>query len=191
MNEFSEFDYFVTKTFADRDIEKDPVRMKQFVLSKLGNVSDKIKAVFENTDLNSMVCSPLRFRHPWELLWGNISKDNVCVAGDALHPMTPDLGQGGCSAMEDGVVLARVLAEGLREKQENAEEIEYQRIKTALGKFAKERRWRGFDLICTSYMVGYIQQSEGIGMNFLRDNILAKFLAGTLLKKASFDCGKL
>ncbi|KAL2459983.1 26S proteasome non-ATPase regulatory subunit 3A [Abeliophyllum distichum] len=71
--------------------------------------------------------------------------------------MTPDLGQGGCSAIEDGVVLARVLAEGMKEnsktvKQENAEEIEYQRIKAALGKFAKERRWRGFDLISTAYM---------------------------------------
>ncbi|KAL2476949.1 FAD/NAD(P)-binding oxidoreductase family protein [Forsythia ovata] len=180
----------------DKDIEEDPVRMKQFVLSKLGKVSDKIRAVFENTDLNSMLCSPLRFRHPWELLWGNISKDNVCVAGDALHPMTPDLGQGGCSAIEDGLVLARVLAEGMREnsksvKQENAEEIEYQRIKAALGKFAKERRWRGFDLISTAYMVGFIQQSDGVLMNFLRDNIMAKFLARTLLNKASFDCGKL
>jgi 2-polyprenyl-6-methoxyphenol hydroxylase-like FAD-dependent oxidoreductase len=32
----------------------------------------------------------------------------VTVCGDALHPMTPNLGQGGCSALEDAVVLARV-----------------------------------------------------------------------------------
>ncbi|KAL2459962.1 FAD/NAD(P)-binding oxidoreductase family protein [Abeliophyllum distichum] len=61
----------------DKDIEEDPVRMKQFVLSKLGKVSENIRVVFENTNLNNMLCSPLRFRHPWELLWGNISKDNV------------------------------------------------------------------------------------------------------------------
>jgi len=31
--------------------------------------------------------------------------------------MTPDIGQGGCSALEDGVVLARCLAEALNEKE--------------------------------------------------------------------------
>lgn len=50
------------------------------------------------------------------MLWGDISRGNACVAGDALHPMTPDIGQGGCSALEDGVVLARCLAEALNKK---------------------------------------------------------------------------
>jgi len=40
------------------------------------------------------------------VLLGNISRRHACVAGDALHPMTPDIiGQGGCSALEDRVVL--------------------------------------------------------------------------------------
>ena len=29
------------------------------------------------------------------------------MAVDAMHHMTPDLGQGGCSALEDAVVLGR------------------------------------------------------------------------------------
>jgi len=29
------------------------------------------------------------------------------MIGDAIHPTTPNLGQGGCLAMEDAVVLAR------------------------------------------------------------------------------------
>jgi 2-polyprenyl-6-methoxyphenol hydroxylase-like FAD-dependent oxidoreductase len=33
----------------------------------------------------------------------------VALIGDAAHPMTPDLGQGGCQAVEDGVVLARLV----------------------------------------------------------------------------------
>ncbi len=34
----------------------------------------------------------------------------VTLLGDAAHPMTPNLGQGACQAIEDAVVLARALA---------------------------------------------------------------------------------
>lgn len=36
----------------------------------------------------------------------------VALLGDAAHPMTPDLGQGGSQSIEDAVVLAKLLAEG-------------------------------------------------------------------------------
>ena len=36
--------------------------------------------------------------------WGN---GRVTLLGDAIHPTTPNLGQGGCQAMEDALVLAR------------------------------------------------------------------------------------
>lgn len=36
--------------------------------------------------------------------WGN---GHVTLLGDAIHPTTPNLGQGGCQAMEDALVLAR------------------------------------------------------------------------------------
>lgn len=35
----------------------------------------------------------------------------VALLGDAAHPMTPDLGQGGSQSIEDAVVLAKLLAE--------------------------------------------------------------------------------
>jgi 2-polyprenyl-6-methoxyphenol hydroxylase-like FAD-dependent oxidoreductase len=38
-------------------------------------------------------------------------KGNVALVGDAAHAMTPDLGQGGCQALEDAVVLGRVLTD--------------------------------------------------------------------------------
>jgi 2-polyprenyl-6-methoxyphenol hydroxylase-like FAD-dependent oxidoreductase len=41
---------------------------------------------------------------PSRLCWGR-----VALIGDAAHPVTPDLGQGGCLAIEDAVVLARCL----------------------------------------------------------------------------------
>ena len=33
---------------------------------------------------------------------------NVVMIGDAVHPMMPNLGQGGCQAIEDAYVLAQV-----------------------------------------------------------------------------------
>jgi FAD-dependent urate hydroxylase len=36
-------------------------------------------------------------------------RNNVALIGDAAHTMSPDLGQGGCQAMEDALVLTRSL----------------------------------------------------------------------------------
>ncbi|XP_024032349.1 monooxygenase 2-like [Morus notabilis] len=149
--------------------------------------------------MDAFLSSPLRYRHPWELLWGNISKGNVCVTGDALiHPMTPDLGQGRRVALEDGVVLARCLGEVLlkskshkgKAKSEGGDE-EYKNIEKGLKKYASERRWRSNDIVATGYVVGFIQGSDGKIISFLRDKFLAPIMAGLLLKKAKYDCGKL
>lgn len=186
------FSFFVVpkhSLFADEELEDNPVKIKQFVLSK---VPEQVKAVVENTPLDYITASPLRFRHPWEILRGNISKGSVCVAGDALHPMTPDIGQGGCSALEDGIVLARCIAETLKNKEKACEEREeFMMIEMGLKKFADERRWRSFQLISTAYVVGFIQQKDGMIVNLLRDKILSVFLGSLLMKIADFDCGKL
>lgn len=163
------------------------------MLSRLGKVPDEVRSLIENYELDGFISLPLRYRHPWELLWGNISKGNVCVAGDALHPLTPDMGQGGCSALEDGVVLARCLAEALLKEPtgETKEKDEYKRIEVGLKKYARERAWRSIELISASYMAGFIQESHGKMMTFLRDKALVGFLAAFQLKVAEFDCGKL
>jgi 2-polyprenyl-6-methoxyphenol hydroxylase-like FAD-dependent oxidoreductase len=41
-----------------------------------------------------------------------LHRGRVAVLGDAAHPMTPDLGQGGSQSIEDAVVLARLVAGG-------------------------------------------------------------------------------
>ncbi|KAI6701023.1 hypothetical protein NL676_015347 [Syzygium grande] len=176
-------------SMSSQEMEENPAKVKQFVLSKLGKVADNFKAVIRDTDLANLALGPLRFRHPWDILWGRISKSNVCVAGDAFHPMTPDIGQGGCSALEDGVILARCLGEALRDKQGIRSE-EHERIEMGLQNYAKERRWRAFELISTAYMVGYIQTSNGKILSFLRSK-LGGFFASQQLRIASFDCGKL
>ncbi|KAB1207521.1 3-hydroxybenzoate 6-hydroxylase 1 [Morella rubra] len=192
--------WYVTWTPSNKEEEQeqDPAKIKQLVLSRLGKVPDQVRALIENYELEGFVPLPLRYRHPWELLWGNISKGNVCVAGDALHPMTADMGQGACSALEDSVVLARCLAEALLQEpngktKEQCEEgkEENKRIELGLKKYAKERTWRSIEIISVSYIAGFIQESSGKMMTLMRDKALAGFLSGFLLKIPDFDCGKL
>jgi 2-polyprenyl-6-methoxyphenol hydroxylase-like FAD-dependent oxidoreductase len=47
------------------------------------------------------------YDRPASASWG---AGRVALLGDAIHPMTPNLGQGGCIAIEDAAVLARCLA---------------------------------------------------------------------------------
>ncbi|KAL5731214.1 hypothetical protein ACHQM5_003964 [Ranunculus cassubicifolius] len=189
--------WFFTYSLQSKDQgateEMEPSKMKQFVLENLGTVAKEVVEVVEKTSLDCFLSSPLKFRNPLNLLWpGAIYKENVCVTGDALHAMTPDLGQGACAALEDGVVLARCLADVFSTKKKvSGEEEEHTRIRNGLKKFAEERKWRSFRLIATAYFVGEIQQSSGKIINFLRDKILSPYLVAMLLRRADFDCGKL
>ncbi|KAF3965102.1 hypothetical protein CMV_010681 [Castanea mollissima] len=94
--------------------------------------------------------------------------------------MIPDIGQGGCAALEDSVVLARCLAKALsgktskesKEKDER-EMDEYKRIEMGLKKCAKERKWGSIELISTAYIVGLIQQSNDKILAFLSQDQVA------------------
>ncbi|RLN38653.1 FAD-dependent urate hydroxylase-like isoform X1 [Panicum miliaceum] len=105
----------VSCVIADKGVIESGAKLKQFVLANLAalKVPPKSLAVIERSETSDVFAVPLRFRPPLSLLTASISKGGVCVAGDALHPMTPDLGQGGCAALEDSVVLARCLGEAV------------------------------------------------------------------------------
>ncbi|KAK3032185.1 hypothetical protein RJ639_035897 [Escallonia herrerae] len=113
--------------------------------------------VARHADLSTLTMSPLMLRLPWDIIFGNAHKGTITVAGDAMHPMTPDLGEGGGSSLEDAVVLGchigeSVVANGRLVPREAANAIE---------KYVKERRWRAAWLISGSYLAGWAQQDGG------------------------------
>lgn len=58
------------------------------------------------TDLSTITRTDCYDRPP-SARWGH---GRITLLGDAAHPMTPNLGQGGCQAIESAVVLGRILA---------------------------------------------------------------------------------
>lgn len=165
--------------------------MRSHVLAKLRAAKIPAHAldVIERSEMSGVVSSPLRFRSPLSLVRGSIARRGVCVAGDAFHPMTPELGQGGCSALEDGVVLARCLGDAFAAA--SGEDDDKEGIDAALEKYAEARRWRGVQLITGSYVVGFIQQSNNAVIKFLREKFLSGVLAKVLVSMADYDCGTL
>jgi 2-polyprenyl-6-methoxyphenol hydroxylase-like FAD-dependent oxidoreductase len=78
---------------------------KGTLLGRLRDWHAPIPALIAATDPAAILRNDI-YDRPALKTW---SAGRVTLLGDAAHPMTPNLGQGGCQAIEDAVVLARVL----------------------------------------------------------------------------------
>jgi 2-polyprenyl-6-methoxyphenol hydroxylase-like FAD-dependent oxidoreductase len=89
--------------------------------------------------------------------WG---RGRMTLLGDAIHPTTPNLGQGGCLAMEDALVLARCF-----EKYGASEE--------SLRKYERARYKRTSAISAYSRYYGIVGQWENVWARGLRRTALA------------------
>ena len=89
--------------------------------------------------------------------WGS---GRVTLLGDAIHPTTPNLGQGGCLAMEDALVLARCFEE-------------YGATEEALRKYENCRYRRTAAIVKYSRYYGRAGQSANIFIRGLKTSILS------------------
>jgi 2-polyprenyl-6-methoxyphenol hydroxylase and related FAD-dependent oxidoreductases len=89
--------------------------------------------------------------------WGT---GQMTLLGDAIHPTTPNLGQGGCLAMEDAFVLARCFAK-------------YGASEEALRRYEQGRYKRTTALSRYSRFYGSIGQWESVWANGLRRTALS------------------
>ncbi|WP_163989117.1 FAD-dependent monooxygenase [Pyxidicoccus caerfyrddinensis] len=86
------------------------------------------------------------------------SHGRVTLLGDAAHPMTPNLGQGGCQAIEDAVVLSECLSTDAD-------------VTRALITYEQRRRERANQLVLRSWRLGQLAQMESPTGRFLRDSL--------------------
>ncbi len=90
----------------------------------------------------------------------NWTAENLCLIGDSAHATTPNMGQGGCQAVEDAYVIAKLL-----EKEKDWNKVFHQ--------FEKIRKSKVNHIVNTSWTLGKIAQWENLtGLrNFIFRNI--------------------
>eukprot|EP00551_Chaetoceros_affinis_P001737 CAMPEP_0203654004 /NCGR_PEP_ID=MMETSP0088-20131115/34172_1 /ASSEMBLY_ACC=CAM_ASM_001087 /TAXON_ID=426623 /ORGANISM="Chaetoceros affinis, Strain CCMP159" /LENGTH=617 /DNA_ID=CAMNT_0050514137 /DNA_START=93 /DNA_END=1946 /DNA_ORIENTATION=- len=94
---------------SERDNQADPEEnLVTYIKSLHEGWSDEVMTVLDATPPESVEQRDLYDRAPEFLRsWAS---GNVVLIGDAVHPMMPNLGQGGCQAIEDAYVLTEQLA---------------------------------------------------------------------------------
>jgi FAD-dependent urate hydroxylase len=87
------------------DTPNDASRYREELFEHFAGWAEPVQKLIERIDPAAMARVEIHDIEPLETLVG----ERAAILGDAAHGMAPDLGQGGCQAMEDAWVLARAL----------------------------------------------------------------------------------
>jgi 2-polyprenyl-6-methoxyphenol hydroxylase-like FAD-dependent oxidoreductase len=124
-----------------------------------------------------------------------VGRGRVTLAGDALHPMSPNLGQGGCAALEGAVVLAAALGRAFELESERGAGAGASRggggdvVARALRLYERERVSRTLELAVRSAAVGFALQLPYAPVVALRDAVVERVFKPTgFLDHTRYDC---
>lgn len=131
-----------------------PGRTKADLLDRFRDWYAPVPAVIEATDEHAIMRNDIVDREPART-WG---RGRVTLLGDAAHPTTPNLGQGGCMAIEDALVVARCL-------KDHADPV------VALRAYETRRFDRTAEITNTSWKLGKVFALEGRLSCWLRDRL--------------------
>ena len=154
-----------------------------------------MSSIINNTPGESFVKYSIRHRlntNPELLVNGSVT-----VVGDAAHPCTPNMGQGGCMALEDALILTQKLYGTLKTDPKTHQDLlsvpEHERIHRALVEFQLERHDRTHFIATRSYRIGKMTHLRWTVVEFFRDWFLIPlfYKNKTFLAHTLFDVGKL
>jgi 2-polyprenyl-6-methoxyphenol hydroxylase-like FAD-dependent oxidoreductase len=97
--------YWAGVTKEPRGENPGPRGHKPDVMQRFGNWAEPVPALIAATEDAAILRNDMYDRPPARR-W---SRGRVTLVGDAAHPMTPNLGQGACQALEDAVALGESL----------------------------------------------------------------------------------
>ena len=95
-----------TKNAPEGERDASGMAAKNEILRLCAGWLEPVEALVSATDEADILRTDIYDRDPVRGRWG---RGRVTLLGDAAHPMTPDMGQGACQAIEDAVALAERL----------------------------------------------------------------------------------
>ncbi|KAH7835584.1 hypothetical protein Vadar_027616 [Vaccinium darrowii] len=160
----------------------DPSVLKKQAIELVRNLPSELLNIINLTPDDTILRNPLEDRWLWPKLTPPASSGKIVLVGDAWHPMTPNLGQGACCALEDAVVLARKLASAIKSGSTTVED--------ALKSYGDERWHRVFPITVRANLAGSFLQWDNPAVCSVRDNvIIPKVLnPGSMLEHTNFNC---
>lgn len=99
--------WYATRLAATGEAPLPPVEMKARLLAQVGDLPEVVTRLITRTPDAALIQTDMH-ELPKLPAW---HRGRICLIGDAAHAMTPNLGQGGCQAIEDGYAIALCLAE--------------------------------------------------------------------------------
>jgi 2-polyprenyl-6-methoxyphenol hydroxylase-like FAD-dependent oxidoreductase len=147
--------WFATKNGPEGGIDKAGER-KPELLELFKDWHPAVRNVIEATPEEAILQNDIYDRKPSKS-W---SVGRVTLLGDAAHPMTPNMGQGACQALEDAIVLA----DCLKNQTED--------IPAALGRYQEQRLAHTSLVVTRSWRIGQIAQVANPVACWLRDTTL-------------------
>ncbi len=126
--------FFATKKSAEGEIDQNET-LKQDLLSKFSQFGNDVVAVLEKAELEKIIRTDIYDLLPIKNWYVN----RIVLLGDAAHATTPNLGQGGCQAVEDAYVLAKALVES--DSMSKALQS-YQNIRFAKANYVVKTSWQ-------------------------------------------------
>ena len=163
----------------------DPYVLKKEALDLVRSWPQELPDVVQRTPEDGVVKTSLADRWLWPGFSPPSWANGVVVIGDAWHPMTPNLGQGACLALEDAVVLVSKLRGVIGGRRELIDQV--------LREYSKERWARVFPLTIRANLVGSLSQWENPVFCSFRNNIMIPKLVrlGRLVEHTNFECESL
>ncbi|KAK1324158.1 hypothetical protein QJS10_CPA02g00886 [Acorus calamus] len=172
--------------------EKDCTLLRDLTIDMMEGFPSHLIDMVRRVDLDSLGLTGVRYRPPWDLALGTFRRGTTVVAGDAMHVIAPFIGQGGSTAIEDAIVLARGLACAFRGSDGGDwDRMMKIRVERAMDEYLKERKLRLVRLSMQTYLLGLMFEAPSKVVKFVIIFTLLVFFGLNSLGHAQYDCGPL